>query len=107
MKCKICGKEFEESPYYDYLHLCSRECHIIDLWNRTLDNKAIVVDGECYHDGGNKPDEKRTNFLGHSGRKFKIQFKDTGEVIETNNLWYNGVVPKERNIVDNAFFIKD
>jgi hypothetical protein len=29
-----------------------------------------------------------------------------GRVIETNNLWYNGVVPKERGIEDNACFIK-
>lgn len=28
-----------------------------------------------------------------------------GKIITTNNLWYNGVVPKERNIQDNARFI--
>ena len=104
-KCKICGKEFEDSPYYDNLHLCSEECHSIDFWNRALDNNAIIVNGECYHDGGNKPNEKRDYLLGHAGRKFTIKFKDTDEIIETNNLWYNGVIPKVRNVEDNAVFL--
>ena len=104
-KCKICGKDFEDSPFYPNLHLCSQECHHIDFWNRTLDNTAIIIDGECYHDGGNKPNEKRGYLLGCAGRKFIIKFKDTGEIIETNNLWCNGTVPKERNIPDNAVFI--
>ena len=104
-KCKICGKEFEDSPFYDNLHLCSQECFHIDFWNRTLDDRAIIIDGECYHDGGNAPNEKRTYLLGHAGREFTIQFKDTGEIIKTNNLWYNGVIPKERNVEDNAVFL--
>ena len=105
-KCKICGKEFEKSIYNDNLHLCSEKCHSIDFWNQILDDNAIIINGECYHAGRNRPDEKRTYLLGHSGTKFKIQFKNTGEIVETNNLWYNGVVPTERNIDDNAIFLK-
>ena len=104
-KCKICGKEFEKSIYNDNLHLCSEKCHSVDFWNQILDDNAIIIDGECYHAGRNRPNEKHTNLLGFSGRKFKIQFKDTLEVIETNNLWHNGTVPKERNVADNAKFI--
>lgn len=84
-----------------------KKCHSVDFWNRALDDRAIIINGECFHDGGNKPNEKRTYLLGHSGRRFKIQFKETGDIIETNNLWYNGVIPKERNIADNAVFIDD
>ena len=32
---------------------------------------------------------------------------NTGEIIDTNNLWYNGEIPKDRNIQDNAAFIRD
>ena len=32
---------------------------------------------------------------------------NNGEIIETNNLWYNGEIPKDRNIQDNAVFITD
>ena len=49
--------------------------------------------------------KKRTCLLGHSGRVFKIRFKENGEVLVTNNLWYNGVIPAERTVLDNAEFI--
>ena len=42
--------------------------------------------------------------MGHSGREFIIKMND-GRIIETNNLWYNGEVPKERNVADNAVFL--
>lgn len=106
-KCKICGKEYTDSPYFDSCHLCSKECHTIDFWNRALDDKAIIIDGECYHDGGNRPNETRAYLLGCAGRKFTIRFKDTGNVIETNNLWCNGRIPAERNVKDNAEFVSD
>ena len=104
MKCIICGKEIEQSRYMGAV-LCSDECFDVNFWNECLGDDAIIINGECYHDGGKKPNDYR-GFLGHSGRLFKIQ-KNNGEIIETNNLWYNGVVPKDRNIKDNAVFIVD
>lgn len=104
-RCKVCGKEYTDSPYYNRERLCSKECFDIDFWNYTLDDKAIIIGGECFHDGGDKPNEKRTWLLGHSGRIFKIKFKKDGRVLETNNLWYNGVVPVTRNVLDNAEFV--
>ncbi len=103
MKCIICGKEIEKSSY-SHKVICSSECFSVDFWNDTLDDTAIIIDGECYHDSGKKPDGY-SGFLGHGGRHFKIQMND-GRIIETNNLWYNGEVPKERCIEDNACFIK-
>ena len=44
--------------------------------------------------------------MGFGGRLVKIK-KNNGEIIETNNLWHNGKVPKDRNIEDNAVFIID
>lgn len=104
MKCIICGKEIEKSEYMNAV-LCSSECFHINFWNECLDDTAIIIDGECYHDGGKKPKEYR-GFLGFGGDIFKIK-KNSGEVIETNNLWYNGVVPKDRKIKDNAVFIEE
>lgn len=104
MKCIICGKEIEKSSYTHKV-ICSSECFSVDFWNDTLDDTAIIIDGECYHDGGMKP-KNYSGFLGFSGALFKIKMND-GRVFETNNLWYNGVVPKERGIEDNAIFIKE
>ena len=46
-----------------------------------------------------------TNDLGFDGRIFRIKMLDTGEVITTNNLRYNGDIPKEYAIKDNAVFL--
>lgn len=104
MKCVICGKEIEKSMY-SHKVICSSECFSVDFWNDTLDDTAIIIKGECYHDGGMKPADYR-GFLGFSGALFKIKMNN-GKVFETNNLWYNGKVPKERCIEDNACFIEE
>lgn len=105
MKCKICGKEFNRSDSgYGHMSICSTECLIVDFWNSNLDEKAIIINGVCYHDGGNKP-RGYSGFLGHGGRVFRIRMND-GREFSTNNLWYNGEVPKERNIKDNAVFVR-
>ena len=101
MKCIICGKEIEKSGY-SHKVICSSECFYVDFWNDCLDETAIIIDGECYHDAGRKP-KGYSGFMGHSGREFIIKMND-GRIIETNNLWYNGEVPKERNVPDNAVF---
>ena len=102
MKCVICGKEIEKSKYSNKV-LCSSECFHVNFWNECLDDSAIIIKVECYHDGGRKP-EGYSGFLGHSGREFTIKMND-GQVISTNNLWYNGEVPKERMVADNAMFV--
>lgn len=102
MKCIICEKEIKESKYRHKI-LCSDECFHIDFWNDTLDDKAIIIDGVCYHDEGKKPDNY-TGILGHSGRIFEIQMND-GTYIQTNNLWCNGAIPEDRCVKDNAHFV--
>jgi hypothetical protein len=104
MKCVICGKEIEKSSYTNKA-LCSSECFSIDFWNDTLDNSAIIIDGVCYHDGGRKQ-KGYSGFMGFDGHEFTIKMYN-GEIISTNCLWYNGDVPKERNVKDNAIFVKD
>ena len=104
MKCIICGKEIEKSNYMNAV-LCSSKCFSVNFWNECIDDKAIIINGECYHDGGKKP-KGYSGFMGHGGALFKIKMNN-GEIIETNNLWYNGEIPKDRNIQDNAVFITD
>lgn len=99
MNCKICGNEIEKSCYIHEV-LCSSKCFYNDFWNETLDDNAIIIGGECYHDGGTTTDIK-----GFGGRKFRIQMND-GRIIETDNLRFNGAIPKDRNVKDNARFIR-
>ena len=102
MKCVICGKEIEKSGY-SHKVICSSKCFHVDFWNDCLDETAIIINGRCYHDGGVKPSGYE-GFLGFDGRLFTIQMND-GRIIETNNLRYNGEVPEDRNIKDNAVFV--
>ena len=99
MKCVICGKEIEKSSYSNKV-LCSSGCFHEDFWNECIDDSAIIIKGECYHDGGRKP-KNYPGFLGFGGQEFTIKMND-GRIISTNNLWYNGEVPKERLVADNA-----
>lgn len=102
MRCKICGKEFNKKMYYE--PICSYECFLIDYWNKALDETAIIIDGICYHDGGFVENPYKYAFLGHAGRIFKIHMND-GRKFITNNLWYQGEIPANRNIKDNARFV--
>lgn len=99
MKCIICGKEIEKSQYANAI-LCSSECFTVDFWNEVLDDTAIIINGECYHDAG----ETNSYWKGFGGRHFKIQMDD-GRIIETENLWGQGKVPPERGVKDNAKFL--
>ena len=102
-RCIICGKEIEKSEFLN-ADLCSSECFSVLFWNENLDDTAIIIDGICYHDGGRN--KTHLGFRGFGGAEFKIQMND-GRIIETNNLWMNGKIPAERNIKDNAKFIKE
>ena len=98
MKCTVCGKEIKESQYIGYT-LCSSECFTINFWRDVLDDDAIIVGQRCYHIG-----EHPQRYKGFGGALFKI-VKNTGEVIETDNLWYNGDIPDEYYKGDNAKFL--
>lgn len=109
MNCVICGKKISKSKYMNAV-LCSSECFHVHFWNEIVKEKDehIIIDGTCYYDGGNK-DTLYPQFLGHSGRRFWIRFKD-GRTITTNNLWFNGEIPEKffDKLPDNAeFYIPD
>lgn len=103
MKCKICGKEFNKRRYYN--DTCSSECFTKAFWNEVLADNPIIIDGYCYTDGGNKPNDDPKD-LGFEGYVFTIEFLN-GDRITTNNLKLRGILPLNLNIKDNAKFIKE
>ena len=108
-KCKICGREMEHFPYKDLEgnFYCGDECHTIGFWNACLDGSAIIVNGICYHDGGNGRSEN--GFKGFGGNVYCIKDLRTGEMWKTDNLWYNGKIPTNmrKDHPDTHEFVKD
>lgn len=97
----VCGKNFDTSPL-DSKSICSDECYHKHFWTEALDNKAIIVNGECYHVG---PENSPAILRGFGGRKFVIQLKD-GRKIVTTNLWNQGKIPEEFHREDNAVILE-
>lgn len=113
MKCKVCGKEFQETQYSsEYKDICSSECFNKFYWIEKVSSyqnnpdKFVAIDGSLYYIDD---EDSISSFRGFDGIKFVIKMKDSGKVIVTTNLWFNGEIPKElRNqIPDNAEFIKE
>lgn len=78
-----------------------------EFWLHTLDGKAIIIEGNCYHVGN----ENTQGMRGFGGDKFVIQMTCNtaayreGDIITTTNLWHNGRVPAWCNVTDNAKFV--
>ena len=105
MQCIICNKEIDKSRYSNKI-LCSTECFMIDYWNdrvKDINPKVAIIKGEHYTIGNEK---EKGGFRGFGGRKFIINFFD-GRIVETTNLWYQGVIPEDfkDSLPDNAQFI--
>lgn len=68
-------------------------------------HRPIIVDGTHYQDGGKKSGP--AVWKGHAGCKFTIQFLETGEILETDNLWCQGTIPTRfrKEMPNNAIFI--
>lgn len=105
MKCEVCGKEIEKSSY-SHKVLCSSKCFDADYWLDRVKHKDdfTIIDGVCYHI---ENENSKSSFRGFGGKHFTI-IKNTGERIETTNLWYNGEIPKAflELLPDNARFEK-
>ena len=66
--------------------------------------RSIIVKGTHYVDGGNKPKEPRSAFLGYGGAKWAYRKIGESEYVETNNMWHQGTIPKRFNIPDTHEF---
>lgn len=100
MICPVCGKY--TTPMYMNGE-CSDECFTRGFWQETLNDTAIIINGKCYHVGDE--DDTSSYFRGFGGARYKIQFNN-GKIIETTNLWLNGIIPDEFKVPDNAKFIR-
>ena len=98
MNCIICGNRIRHS-YYFKMGMCGKKCYNKWRWDKLLDDKAIIIGGKCYH-------IKPCNITrGLVSTHYTIKMLETGEVISTNDLWYEGDIPKEYQRPDNAIFL--
>lgn len=113
--CKICNG-IVSTHYIEPTRTILKEknlCFNCNFWQDKLDrllsgdHRVFVIGGTMYYHSNDDRDPVRT-FRGFGGRKFMIQRLD-GEILETNNLWCNGEVPKDfkDKIKDNARFINN
>ena len=91
VKCKICGKK-------QRLIYCSDVCkQLVEKglcfdcyhWSTVTSEECILIEGESYMVGP----ENVKGIKGFGGRRFKIKL-ETGQIIETTNLWTQGTVPE-------------
>lgn len=106
MTCRICGKPFDRIHYLSpYEEVCSNECFRKAYWLEIIGEKEehVVINGKCYCIGSGKGYDK-----GCGGRSFTIRMLETGEIIETDDLWVNGDVPEafRNELPDNAEFVE-
>lgn len=107
--CKVCGKPFTKTKWGEpYKLICSEECFEKNFWLEIIQEKEHhpVIDGTCYYLNRNDL-EGRGPFKGCAGHHFRIRFLDTGEVVDTTNLWVNGDIPEEfrDRLPDTAEFL--
>lgn len=108
--CKFCGEKYFSTDFGEIgdelkeKNICFT-CNHWDSNNNMEGLQRIIVKGSKYSVGPELPPHQR--FAGHGGRLFKIKFLDTGEVIETRNLWCQGEISKAwlEKMPDNAEFI--
>ena len=74
------------------------------FWQEIINDKDhLFINHRAYY----VSKEKNPTFKGFGGAKYKIIKLDTGEIIETDNLWTNGELPKKywNEVKDNAEFL--
>jgi hypothetical protein len=109
--CSVCGKN--EELHWDFATNAEcygyRMCFICNFWRNHFAydiDRSLRIEGNHYIDCGSVDDLSEYRFIGHGGAKFKIK-KSDGTIIETNNLWHQGEIPKEwkDKLTDNAEFM--
>jgi hypothetical protein len=107
--CKICGKivstKFSESTKKQLIE--KELCFSCDFWDELAKKTdRIIANHTCYKDGGKKTNGDKS-CMGFGGADWKIRMND-GSLIETNNLWCNGDIPKHfwERMPDNALVLQ-
>ena len=95
MICDYCGKKIKGGYYKHGKNgsLCGYgDWFKKQFWKDTLDNNVIIVKGIAYHKDTTK-----------KGLHCNVKVADG--TIKDMWLWYNGIIPKEYNVKDNAEFV--
>lgn len=104
--CKMCG-QFFATHYSDNERMIELNiCFGCNHWDLLAERKdRIIANHTCYSNPGRRnPNE---GFLGFGGAEWKIRMDD-GTLVETNNLWHNGEIPKRfwERMPDNAMILQ-
>lgn len=105
--CKMCGQYFNTHYANNERMIEKNLCFGCNFWDAMVErNDRIIANHTCYKDGGNKPSGDRS-CMGFGGAQWKIRMND-GRLIETNNLWHNGEIPKHfwERMPDNAVILQ-
>ena len=121
--CYVCGGQ-QELRYQEYINQkleAFRLCHRCDFWLEKIHwgewhssqfERVVRISGRHYMlpSGEPTPEELTSTGgwgFGHSGREFRIKFKD-GREVSTRSLMCQGDIPERfRHILtDNAEFVK-
>lgn len=110
MTCNLCGAKVEHELYSGFGPRMKRDklCFTCVFWTEYVEQKGdprqVIVKGSHYWLGPDKPDQP-DDWKGFGGTYYKILFND-GRVVETHDLWYQGVVPEhfKNKLADNAEF---
>lgn len=94
--CTCCGTIYKTN-YNDPTGSQLRErkiCFDCNFWMEQYNRnkRHIVLNDGLYADGG-KVEKGTRGFVGFGGHEWKIEFPD-GEILETNNMWHQGTIPK-------------
>lgn len=113
-KCKECFGVI----YIDYVGNVGEQlrekqvCHSCNHWIEIIEDinnpRRVIVNGCSYYRKDYREiAEHLQHCLGFSGQIFNIKMK-SGEIYRTNDLWYNGEIPKRflSRLLDNAIFLK-
>jgi hypothetical protein len=113
--CSHCGSVIEiekyagETPKQMIENKACFDCNFyIELSKKQEEGRSLITSKfEHYMDGGNVQDSVLQAALGHGGTVFKIE-KTSGEVLSTNNLWFQGEIPEHLHYLftPNFKFVK-
>lgn len=104
--CKECGCPFTLHYAAEVRNVLLEQgiCHGCNHWRDQMKRSGgLVIEGQHYRalpaSGGSQ---------GFGGREFSIRKLDTGEVIQTRNLWHQGIIPPHfrDRLPDNAEFVE-
>ncbi len=88
----MCGQYFATHYHENERMLEKNICFSCNFWDEMCDKKdRIIANHTCYKNGGRK--SQKDGSLGFGGAEWKIKMND-GTLVETNNLWHNGEIPK-------------